>query len=44
MPIGRMHKERKSRNWMIAGILVLLIVGLFFLTMINMQDQVWSGN
>jgi hypothetical protein len=44
MPIGKMHKQRKGRNWAIAGILVVAMAALFFLTMINMQGQTWSPN
>jgi hypothetical protein len=44
MPIGKMHKQRKGRNLAIAGILVLLMMALFVLTMFNMQGQTWSPN
>jgi hypothetical protein len=44
MPIGKMHKQRKGRNLAIAGILVVSMIALFFITMINMQGQTWSPN
>ncbi|MFP6747948.1 MAG: hypothetical protein VCD66_10175 [Alphaproteobacteria bacterium] len=44
MPIGKMHQQRKGRNLTLAGILVLLMMALFVLTMFNMQGQTWSPN
>jgi len=44
MPIGKMHKQHKGRNLAVAGILILLMVATFVITMINMQGQTWNPN
>jgi hypothetical protein len=44
MPIGKMHKQRFGRNLIVAGILLFFMFGAFFLTMYNMQGQVWNGS
>ncbi|MDP6691858.1 MAG: hypothetical protein QF384_20355 [Alphaproteobacteria bacterium] len=43
MPIGGMHKQRRGRNLMVAGILVVFILTAFFVTLYNMQGQTWNG-
>ncbi len=43
MPLGKMHRQRFSRNLMVAGILVVFILTAFFVTLYNMQGQTWTG-
>ena len=43
MPISSRHKQRRGRNLMMAGILLALILTVFFVTLYNMQGQTWNG-
>ena len=37
MPIGPAHKRQRSKNYFLLGVLVALIAGLFYLTMIKIR-------
>ena len=43
MPISNLHKQRKGRNLMVAGVLVIFMLTAFIVTLYNMQGQTWNG-
>ena len=39
MPIGDMHRERRGRNWALAGVLLALVVLFFVVTIVKMTGH-----
>ncbi len=39
MPLSERHRERRGRNWAVAGILFALVVIFFIASIVKMQQE-----